>query len=537
VLNEVGDDYTLTFTAGALTQTIDIDVAPGTLDSFRLVFVNAAGDVFDLDDDDIDVPTSFQSVDTFEVDTDDTAAVDPGYLALQAVDQFGNEVDVSGETYNISVELLQNGVPAANQNVLIGDDNTGIDPDTLANPYPGGTDAVEIAFDAGFSDGGLFPFSADILGVAVPATIVAGPPVVVNNGAGSGTLFNVSQPGTGYAIQISIGDTVIDLVNGPDVFTTDTFAVEATVDAVNIVEDVDNPSVAGVPLEGVVSGQRLQVEVLDTTGATMANELVQVIVTSCPAGVATGTGLEPTPDGDLTAGDFFCTFAQGDTRGGYFEVGGAVAPSGRRIVTATTNVNGVATFNDLLLSEIGAGYELTFFAGYDPDDPTAAASDSTITFDLEAQDLVSLKVVDNDNIPAAAPTPANVEAEDTIDIDVLDPSGQIVAEDGGAVRVVPLDRYGNILEVVTPITVGAVQPSSNRIFFDNGATLSNAPADRTVDGSFGGALFFAGDLFVSDAGDSGAATGTADPNAGPFRARFSVTGTTITTTTNSVNIP
>jgi hypothetical protein len=503
VINEVGDDYTLTFTAGALTQTIDIDVAPGTLDSFRLVFVNDAGEVFEPDE--VEFPDSIQSVDIISVDTDtDTMALDAGYPALQAVDQFGNEVDVSGETYAISVALLQNGTALANQEILVGDDDSGIDPNLATDPYPEGADAVEVAFDAGLSSGGLFPFSADIVAGPIPANVINGATEPeVNDGTETGTLFNVSQSGTGYAIQISIGDDVIDLANDPDVVTTAMFSITATVAEIVVVQPIGAGNSTGEPLVSN-SGEPVKVIVRDTNRNPIVGREVRAQIISGNTGRARPfngnnfaalydlNGLVPangTPEclfnfatpTEKGAGLANVTAKTNDCMGG----GGVGVPDryinrpfnaeddvgvedGQRIVTAQTNALGEAIFSGdsaLIIGTSGVDYQIQFSAddGLTPFDDFAAnhgAAPFAVTaaprntffnsitsnaFDVEARQTSEVRLLnlnDGANLGNAAP---DVELTGgTFEVTAAAPN--IVRYNDGAERdfgVGLYDIYGN----------------------------------------------------------------------------------------------
>ena len=328
-----------------------------------------------------------------------------------------------------------------------------------------------------------------------------------------------------------------------------------------------------------MSGQAIQVEVLDTTGDLCPTKpllqrllLVMVLASDTevdnhlpiPAGdLDVGAGGVALPAGlgygaaNTTAGAY-CTFASGSTRGGQFTSAGGPDgnETGVRIIEATTNALGVATFSDannnpLTLSEPagnltatdGDGYVIAFTAGYDADGLNGVTS-FTNEFELRASLLASLLIDDDLDPTTSVPDEQPFEVDGT---------GQLLDNAAGAtanIGVLALDKFGNILDVPTPITISTVTPSADAVYgLNGGGNLSNAGTDRTefdgaavgAPGTGAGHNFAAGDYFVGVAGVGGGAVAPAtvangaanEATSTSFRVRFSVTGTPISVTSNT----
>jgi len=583
VLNAVGM-YTVEFRSGALLPVTEtFNVGPGPFSEYTLVYTNALGVV----DEDATFPAVFQSTDGITGDADPTATgIQDAFLAIRGVDEFGNEVDLSVDPTDVFIDvvLLQNGTPVAG-NPVVGEDNgpdTDFDADadnnTVANPFPEEDDTVTPAVDP---EPIVFPTNAANPGTHVFSG-VNGTVAAIGTPDIQSPQLVVEQAGSNYQLQISIGETIGELSGSPiAVLTTPEFTVEPTVGSLNIVEDIADPSPAGAALTGVVSGQAIQVEVLDTTGAPMPNQTVAATVAACN-GVASDTEVDnhlPIPAGDLDVGagavalpaglaygaatttaGAYCTFASGSTRGGQFiSAGGPDGnETGVRIIEATTNALGVATFSDangnpLTLSETagtgdagvtaGEGYVVAFTAGYDADGLNGVTA-FTNEFELRASLLASL-LIDDDLDPTTS-----VPAEQPFEVDA---NGQLLDNATGAtanIGVLALDKFGNILDVATPITISTVTPSSDAVYGLNlGGNLSNAGTDRTEfdaaangnPGSGAGHNFAVGQYFVGVAGVGGGAVApatvaNAQPNAATttaFRVRFAVVGTAVSVTSNT----
>ncbi|MEM7738603.1 MAG: hypothetical protein AAF267_22760, partial [Deinococcota bacterium] len=577
VINTVGTGFEATFASGSILPIVEVfNVGPGSFDRYVIAYTDNNG----VDEEDAVFPTVFQSTEGITGDADpDATGIQPAFIAIRGVDQFDNEVDLSvlpTEVY-IDVVLLQNGTPVAG-NPIIGFDNNGdiendpyqeLDLTVPVNPF-------QIRFPTAGGNPGTFVFSGDD---AAPDTV----PIMDLNTEGA--QFRVEQAGSNYQLQISIGDTIADLDSAPDVLLTPEFSIEPTVGSLNIVENIGSPTPAGVELSGVVSGQAIQVEVLDTTGALMPNQTVAAVLASCPDPRGTGTTgaagaytdntdpddvsvvqhYLPVPDGDLIfagavggaatgyagaapADGVYCTFADGPQRGGQFlandgAAGTGVDPDeeGVRIITATTNALGVATFseangNALTVSEPdAANYSVAFTAGFDADGLNGVTA-FTNEFGAIASELASLEI------------PAGEQAFQVV------AAGNLQNNGGGDIRVNPLDQFGNLLDVVTPITVSVANAagSANQVYGVVGGNLENSAASRTeqdasANGTPGagnagntGVVFPNANYFVAATGADGAATATAAQPAGAnaatgnsIRVRFDVVGTAISVTSNT----
>ncbi|MEM7738328.1 MAG: hypothetical protein AAF267_21330, partial [Deinococcota bacterium] len=360
-------------------------------------------------------------------------------------------------------------------------------------------------------------------------------------------------PGNNYQLQYSIGDTIAELQSSPVVLTTPEFAVEPTVGSLNIVEQPLDPVPAGVTLEGVVAGQQMQVEVLDTTGQPMPNVEVAATITQCNGTFAGGNNQFPVPDSGLVFNSY-CTFAEGDERGGGFaSLGGAIDPTetGVRIIRATTNALGIATFsaangNALTFSEpsVIGPYVVAFTTGFF-DNGLGGVTEVTTPFSVIASELDSL-LIDNDDDPTTIPTAQPL---------TVDATGVLTTNAAGGIFVLPLDRFSNVLDVATPVTVNVTNPASNpnSVYGDDGAgDLSNDAPDRRevsvsgAPGSGAGVVIFpAGDYYIAATGANGAATADAAIPAGAFaadmtastRLRFEVLGTPISVTSDTIDFP
>jgi hypothetical protein len=593
VLNTVGS-YTIEFRSGSILPVVEtFDVGPGPLSQVALVYTDNTGVI----EADAVWPGTFGSTDPVVGDADpDAVGIQPAELALQAQDEFGNEVDIAGESYYLVAELLQNG--AVSDTALISIDDSDPPVDQFSDAYPARDDTATppvtpslIDFATAATDG-TFVFTGDAIGYGAEAAGQA------SNNQTEGSRFRVQATGSGFQIRFTLAENVAALTSNPTaVVETPEFAIEPTVGSISIVENILDPMPAGVDLQGVVSGQAIEVLVLDTNGDAMSNVTVSAVLAACYEGAGTWRGArtdatdpdltghyKPIPDADLSFGagsgavatgypaagpvpvdGAYCTFANGTERGGLFLANDGAAGTGpdpdedgTRIITAVTNPLGVATFEGATGLQIGVpgenaaandGYVVAFTAG-NLEDGTGGVTAFTNRFGVIASRLASLRIDDDNDL-----TNGSDAQPFEVDVDTGLLSGDTDVGTGD-IFIFPLDKFGNILDVVTPVTVSVVTPNDNRIYLDDGAVVSNLAGARTL--SAGSDTPEAADSFVqfAGAGDafhiglSGAPT-TADTTAGgdfdqdddpagdfaatgnAVRLRFSVTGTGISVTSNT----